>query len=119
MAFNEELEIVNDVHMEALWFIFSEFIQSQLDEVWAHWYSHYIRKSTFDTITGRPEELFFLPERFGYEDRGIQITNEDVAKVLEEDNFLLRAGEVIKSAFENLPICLCSCKNNTLKISHS
>ena len=79
MVFNGELEIGNTVHMEALWFVFYELIQSELDEVRAHWDSHYIRKSTFD--------LFFLPESFGYEHRGIQITDEDIAKVLEEDNF--------------------------------
>ena len=36
MVFNEELEIGNTVHMEALWFVFYEFIQSELDEVMAH-----------------------------------------------------------------------------------
>ena len=46
--------------------------------------------------------MFFLPESFGYEHRGIQITDEDIAKVLEEDNFLLRAEEVIKASDEEL-----------------
>ena len=76
--------------MEAL---FSEFIQSESDEVKAHWNSHYIKKSTFDTMAGRQEELFFLPEIFDYEPRVIQITDNDIAKVLEDDNFLLHAEE--------------------------
>ena len=102
MVFNGELEIGNTVHMEAFWFVFHEFIQSELYEVRAHWNSHYIRKSTFDTVARRPGELFFLPESFGYEHRDIQITDEDIAKVSEEDNFLLRAEEVIKASDEEL-----------------
>ena len=103
MVFNGELEIGNTVHMEGLWFAFYEFIQSELDEVRAHWNSHYIRKSTFDTVPWGSEELLFLPESFGYEHRGIQSNDEDIAKALEEeDNFLLRAVEVIKAGDEEL-----------------
>ena len=87
--------------MDAVWFVFSEFIQSEVDEVRAHWNSHYIRKSTFGTVSGQPEELFFLPESFVYKHRGIQITDKDIARVLE-DNFLLRAEEVIKTSDEEL-----------------
>ena len=46
--------------------------------------------------------MFFLPESFGYKHRGIQITNEDIAKVLEKDNCLLLAEEVIKASDEEL-----------------
>ena len=79
---------------------FIEFIQSELDEVREHWNSHYIRKSTFGTVAGQPEELFFLPESFGYKHRNIQSSDEDITKVLEEDNFLLRAEEIIKAIDE-------------------
>ena len=44
-------------------------------------------------MAGRQEELFFLPEIVGYEPRGIQSTDNDIAKVLEEDKFLLHAEE--------------------------
>ena len=66
----------------------------------AHWNTHCIRKSTFDTVSGRPEELFFLPESFSNEHQVIQITDEDIAKVLEENNFMLLAEEVIKAIDE-------------------
>ena len=46
--------------------------------------------------------MFFLPESFGYEQRGIQISDEDIDKVLEEDNILLRVEEVIKASDEDL-----------------
>lgn len=44
-------------------------------------------------MAGRQEEFFFLPEIFDYEPRVIQITDNDIAKVLEDDNFLLHAEE--------------------------
>ena len=88
MVFNGELEIGNTVHMEAPQLVFYKFIQSELDEVRAHWNSHYIRKSTFDAVARRPEEFFFLPESFGYEHRDIQTTDKDIAKVSKEDNFV-------------------------------
>ena len=79
---------------------FIEFILLELDEVREHWNSHYIRKSAFGTVAGQPEESFFLKESFGYEHRNIQSTDEDITKVLKEDNFLLRAEEVIKAIDE-------------------
>ena len=27
-----------------------------------HWNTHYIRKSRYDTVAGRPNSLYFLPE---------------------------------------------------------
>ena len=81
--------------MEAFWFVLYEFIQSELDEVREHWNNHYIKKSMFDTVARQSEELVFFPDGFGYEHQGIQITDEDIANVLEENIFLLSAEEVI------------------------
>ena len=50
MVFNGELEIGNNVHMEALWFVFSKFIQSELDTVRAHSNNYCLRKSTFAAV---------------------------------------------------------------------
>ena len=57
-----ELSASNVLQMECLWFSFSPLIQKELDEVRRHWNSHYIRKSRHDTVAGRPDELFYLPE---------------------------------------------------------
>lgn len=57
-----ELSTSNVLQMECLWFSFSPLIQKELDEVCRHWNSHYIRKSRHDTVAGRPDELFYLPE---------------------------------------------------------
>ena len=48
--------------MEALWFAFSKIIQDDLDRVKEHWNTHRIRKSKFQTVAGRPDSLYFLPE---------------------------------------------------------
>lgn len=48
--------------MESLWFSFSGLIQKELNEVCQHWNSHYIRKSRHNTVAGRPDELYYLPE---------------------------------------------------------
>ena len=45
MVFNGELEIGNTVHMEALWFVFYEFIQSELDKVSVYPFSRYAKFS--------------------------------------------------------------------------
>lgn len=84
--------------LKALWFIFPEFIETEIDEISAHLNTHYIRKSTFDTVSRQSRELLFLPESFSNEHRGIYLTNEDI--VLEEDNFLLRVEKMIKAIDE-------------------
>ena len=57
-----ELIISIVLHMHCLWFSFSKIVQRELDEVREHWNSHHIRKSRHDTVAGRPDELFYLPE---------------------------------------------------------
>lgn len=48
--------------MECLWFSFLGLLQKELHEVCQHWNSHYIRKSRHDTVAGRPDILYYLPE---------------------------------------------------------
>ena len=55
----------DDLSNECLWNCFASLIQSDLDAVKEHWNSHYIRKLRHDTISGRPNELFFIPELHG------------------------------------------------------
>ncbi|CAB3992060.1 Hypothetical predicted protein, partial [Paramuricea clavata] len=55
----------NIYHNECLWFCFNEILQQDLDFFRVHWNTHYIRQSRHDTIAGKPDELFFLPETFG------------------------------------------------------
>ena len=59
-----EQEIINpgdEIQMACLWFCFSQLLQDDLDKVKEHWNTHLRRGSRHDTISGRPDELFFLP----------------------------------------------------------
>ena len=47
---------------ELLWFCYAEVLQRNLDEVKNHWNSHYIRPSRHETVPGRPDSLYYLPE---------------------------------------------------------
>ena len=63
-----EQEIFNlgdEIQMVCLWFCFAQLLQDDLDKIKQHWYTHLIRGSSHDTISGRPDELFFLPELHG------------------------------------------------------
>ena len=51
--------------MECLWYCFSDLLQHDFDEVKDHWNSHYVRRSRFDTVAGRPDELYHLPVNHG------------------------------------------------------
>ena len=67
--------------------------------------THYIRKSRHDTIPGRPDELFYLPENGGFEDFKCPVTEqllEDMAVYcgsVEDENIFL---EYFNYVSENL-----------------
>ena len=46
-------------------FCFNKLLQDDLDAVKDHWNTHRIRHFRHDTVSGRPDELFFLPELHG------------------------------------------------------
>jgi len=73
------LNTANELHTECLWFCFSTLLQKDVDRVKESWNTHYIRRSRHDTIAGRPDILYNLPERFGGEDGLIvQVQNNHV-----------------------------------------
>ena len=73
----------NDLEMECLWFCFSNLIQQDLDLVKHHWNTHYIRRSRHDTVPGRPDELFHLPEMHNPQDFLEVVNEEQCQQVLE------------------------------------
>ena len=61
----EDQQVFNrasELQSECLWFVFASLLQADLDYVKEHWNTHYIRKSRYDTVAGRPDSLYFLPE---------------------------------------------------------
>ena len=68
--FKHQVEIGNidtsdKLQMECLWFCISDLLQRDFDQVKVHWNTHYVRRSRFDTVEGRPDELYHLPYKFG------------------------------------------------------
>lgn len=63
-----DLDTSNDMQKECLWYCFSGLLQQDFNTVKQHWNTHYIRKSRFETVEGRPDELYYLPECAGATD---------------------------------------------------
>lgn len=87
----EEFSPGNEVQTECLWFCFSGILQQDLDFVREHWNTHTIRASSYNTIAGKPDELYLLPENKGGEDRLHPVSAEEVEFVAEN---LLQFEEV-------------------------
>lgn len=60
-----DLNMADPLQKECLWFCFAKVLQIGLDEVKDNWNTHYIRKSRFDTVNGRPDSLYTIPEFHG------------------------------------------------------
>jgi hypothetical protein len=82
----------NEVEMECLWFCFSGLIQQDLNFVREHWNTHTILASSYDTIAGKPNELYVLPESRGGENKLHPVSTEEVEFVTEN---LLQFEEVL------------------------
>ena len=61
MIDRDVLNTANPLHMECLWFCFSNLLKKELNDIKEHWNSHYIRRSRHDTIAGKPDVLYHLP----------------------------------------------------------
>ena len=98
-----QLNTADNLQKECLWFSFSDLIQADLNSVQRHWNSHYIRKSRFDTISGRPDELYFLPESSGATDHIQSVDEEDFQDMSaychhysDEDNIFQEYFQMVK-----------------------
>ncbi len=58
----EKVDMASQLHSECLWFCFAPLLQRCLNQVRDHWNCHYIRGSRRDTVKGRPDSLYFLPD---------------------------------------------------------
>lgn len=69
------LNTSSELEKECLWCCFANLLQEDLTRIKRHWNSHYNRKSRFDTVSGRPDELYFLPECTGAQNYGKEVTD--------------------------------------------
>ena len=99
------LSLSNQLQKECLWYCFHQLQQEDLSSVQLHWNSHYIRKSRFDTISGRPDELYFLPECSGGRNYIKSVTDEqfdDMSQYCHEYNEDNLYQEYFGEIFEQL-----------------
>ena len=98
-----EIDTTSELNMEALWYSFSGVLQSDLDLVKEHWNTHLIRKSKFQSVTGRPDSLYFLPEQVGTRDYKIEVTDrqfEDVSEHVVVNNYFNQYTEYFNYLLE-------------------
>ena len=77
------LDLSSELDMECLWFCFAELIQKVLNEVKEHWNTHSIRKSRHDTVSGRPDSLFYLPNHSGGNEYMMSVPETEISYVRE------------------------------------
>ena len=81
---NGRLDITSLIDRECLWFSFASIIQSELDVMKDHWNSHRIRSSRFETVPGKPDVLYYLPDiSGGASDLKLHVTEQEPIAVSE------------------------------------
>eukprot|EP00794_Sanderia_malayensis_P013398 gene13397-14772_t len=78
------IDLSNKLHCKCLWFCFSKIIQNELDSVRESWNSHYIRSSRYHTLSGIPDQLYFLPENVNAQDHIKVFNHDDLGEVRNE-----------------------------------
>ena len=74
----------NPLHIDCIRFSFTALLQEELTRVARHWNLHYIRSSRkIESLPGRPDVLFFLPELQDNSDYKITVPNDEVQLVEE------------------------------------
>ena len=58
--------------------LFFMFRKNDMDFARVHWNTHYIRKSRFDTIPGKPDALYYLPEQQGHTEQLVEMSVAEI-----------------------------------------
>ena len=92
----------NMFHMECIWLVYAQFIQTQLDEVKQEWNYHKIIYSKSCQVSGIPNQLYHLPQSEGCISQGYRVTESDVTNALAQRNYEGELGEVMSRANKEL-----------------
>ncbi len=76
-------------------------MQQDFNSVKQHWNSHYIRKSRFATVEGRPDELYYLPECSGATDH-IQPVSDAEFTEMSQYCHEYEENSIIQEYFQNI-----------------
>ena len=89
-------------HMECIWFVYTRFIQTQLDEVKQEWNYHKIRYSKGCQLSGIQNQLYHLPESKGYISQAFRVTESDVTNALVQRNYEDELSELVRRTSKEL-----------------
>ena len=89
-------------HMECIWFVYAQFIQTELNEVKQEWNYHKIRYSKSCQVSGIPNQLNHFPESKGYISQGYRLTESDVTNALAQRNYEDEPSEVMSRKSKEL-----------------
>ena len=89
-------------HMECIWFVYAQFIQTELNEVKQEWNYHKIRYSKSCQVSGILNQLYHLPESKGYIFQGFRVTESDVTNALAQRNYKNELREVMRRTNKEL-----------------
>ena len=68
LEFQGVVDTSSNISMECLWYYFNKVLQAELTPAKELWNTHRVCKSRNNTVTGRPDSLYFLPEIHGARD---------------------------------------------------
>ena len=91
------------LYTECIWFVFSRFLQDQLVSILKQLNSHHSRRSQNHAISGVPDEMYYLPENFGYEHRGLVVSNKHVNSILQQKNMKRKIMSLRDMAISKIP----------------
>ena len=92
----------NVVHMECIWFVHADFLQRKLDEVNNEWSLHTIRYTKGCQVSGIPNQLYYLPELKGDAPQDHQLSEADIANILQQRNFEEKFEQIMEGSKSQL-----------------
>ena len=96
MVATGEFNLGKTLHMEPAWYTFSPLLQYKLDQVKLQWNTLYIRRTRHDTIPGRPDELFFLPELSAGQKQGTNISSDsEIDSAYSNEENLMEDAKIV------------------------
>ncbi|XP_065680522.1 uncharacterized protein LOC136094498 [Hydra vulgaris] len=98
MVFNDDLRLGDCFQMECVWFSYSELIQFELDKMKEEWNSHNIRKTRHANVHGIPDEMFYLPELYNYQQCGVNINDDILSGILSQRDIHAEAYEILNKS---------------------
>ena len=102
MVHDDVLRLGDHFQMECAWFVYSGLLQSELDKMTEEWNTHFIRKSRFTKVHGIPDELFYLPEVYGYQKFGAKINDDVIPWILNQRDIHSKAVNVLNECDEDM-----------------